>query len=376
LEQWVERGQMRLIERDLGSQVQNAFDALIEDGFSKNTIGFVKDLAVAIFEHQDGNSVVTYSPIQDKTTWKAEFFGLNNDKNLMREASPLNHRGNQYRFIHRSVLEYGLTRAAFEPRQGGIDEQGDQGMKQELTSPLSQTFVHEPSILQFLAERVQQEQKFKQELLDFIEKSKSNENWSIAAANAITILVRAGTHFIGADLNNIRIRGADLSYGQFDSAHLKGADLRDVELHSIWMLRADLRQARMGGVEFGEWPYLEADSAVYCCTYSPDGNTCAFGCEDGSIRMYDTASWTETSRKAHSGTVNSVVYSPNGQQITSESDDTTVRLWDVQTGAPGQILSGHTNSVQSVVYSPNGQQIASGSNDKTVRLWDVDSGQC
>ena len=72
----------------------------------------------------------------------------------------------------------------------------------------------------------------------------------------------------------------------------------------------------------------------------------------------------------------SVVYSPNGQQIASGSDDKTVRLWDAQTGAPGPVLSGHTDRVWSVVYSPNGQQIASGSDDKTVRLWDVDSGQC
>ena len=279
---------MRLIERELSPKEQETFDALIEDGFSKNAIGFVKDLAVAIFEHQDGNPVVDYSPIQDKKTWKAEFFGLNNDKNLLREASPLNRRGNQYRFIHRSILEYGLARAAFEPLSGGIDEQGDQGMEQEPTSPLyRKRFVHEPSILQFLAERVQQEPRFKQELLCFIEQSKSSEKWSIAAANAITILVRAGTYFNGADLNNIKIRGADLSYGQFDSAQLEGADLREVKLCSIWLRQANLSQARMEGVEFGEWPYLEADSAVHCCTYSPDGNAFAVGC-----RMARSASMT------------------------------------------------------------------------------------
>ncbi|KAI7830685.1 WD40-repeat-containing domain protein [Gamsiella multidivaricata] len=70
------------------------------------------------------------------------------------------------------------------------------------------------------------------------------------------------------------------------------------------------------------------------------------------------------------------MYSPDGQQIVSGSWDETVRLWNVQTGAPGHILSGHTGVLRSVIFSPCGQWVASGSNDETVRLWDVHSGQC
>jgi hypothetical protein len=148
LEQWVERGEMRLVEREMESQELLAFDAIIDDGFSKNAIGFVKDLAVAIFERQNGNPVVTFLPFKDRDTWKAEFFGFNNDKSLLRETSPLSRLGNQYRFIHRSILVYGLTRAVFEPLSRGKSEQGDQGMEgeqsdqgmeEEPTSPLYRT---------------------------------------------------------------------------------------------------------------------------------------------------------------------------------------------------------------------------------------------
>ncbi|KAG0295949.1 hypothetical protein BGZ98_001167, partial [Dissophora globulifera] len=79
------------------------------------------------------------------------------------------------------------------------------------SSPLfRKKYINKPSIVQFLAERVQQESLFKQELLTYIEESKLDKRWSIAAANAITILVKAGVRFNGADLKGIKIPGADL----------------------------------------------------------------------------------------------------------------------------------------------------------------------
>ncbi len=70
-----------------------------------------------------------------------------------------------------------------------------------------------------------------------------------------------------------------------------------------------------------------------------------------------------------------MVYSPNGEQIASGSNDNTVRLWDALGGELRYTLQGHQGPVRSVAYSPNGQQIASGSGN-TVRLWDIVSGQC
>ncbi|BBE08488.1 WD40 repeat-containing protein [Mycoavidus cysteinexigens] len=198
---------------------------------------------------------------------------------------------------------------------------------------------------------------------------------TVGAANAVTILVRAGAQFNRADLRGIRIPGADLSCGVFDSAQLQGSDLSGVKFRTSWLRQANLSGAQMSGVQFGEWAYLEEESGVYSCAYSPDGKTCAMGLESGEIRVYDTSSWTKIhTLKGHTDPVKSVVYSPSGEQIASGSWDSTVRLWDVKSGSPGVTLKGHTDFVRSVVYSPSGLQIASGSYDNTVRLWDVKSG--
>jgi hypothetical protein len=71
----------------------------------------------------------------------------------------------------------------------------------------------------------------------------------------------------------------------------------------------------------------------------------------------------------------SVAFSPDGARLASGSDDGTVRLWDTATGEPAATLTGHTSRVWSVAFSPDGARLASGSTDSTVRLWDTATGR-
>jgi WD40 repeat protein len=41
------------------------------------------------------------------------------------------------------------------------------------------------------------------------------------------------------------------------------------------------------------------------------------------------------------------------QTLASAGEDTTVRLWDVPTGAERAILEGHTDQVRSVAFGPD-----------------------
>ena len=46
----------------------------------------------------------------------------------------------------------------------------------------------------------------------------------------------------------------------------------------------------------------------------------------------------------------------------------TIKLWDTMTGDLQKTLVGYSESVMAIAFSLDGQQITSGSNDKTIKL--------
>ena len=81
----------------------------------------------------------------------------------------------------------------------------------------------------------------------------------IAAANAISILNVMRVSFSGLDLREIRVPGAYLSNGLFDTTCLRYADLRDTKIHNVILRYADLRGTNLLGADFGQKLSLARD---------------------------------------------------------------------------------------------------------------------
>ncbi|KAF9342280.1 hypothetical protein BGX26_007900, partial [Mortierella sp. AD094] len=201
--QWIERSKIRLGEMELSTRDRELFKALYDSGFDACAIAYLKEFVTAIYDHQGGKPVVNYLEYQNREPWKKSLFNKEDGQHLLREAIPLIRNGGQYRFIHKSVLEYGISLAVFDPRGNCADisptsfksRRGSTGSitslaescledhssipngQSLLESPLGRiNFVHHPSILQFLTERARQQPTFKDQLRSIIEQSKTDEN--------------------------------------------------------------------------------------------------------------------------------------------------------------------------------------------------------
>jgi len=77
----------------------------------------------------------------------------------------------------------------------------------------------------------------------------------------------------------------------------------------------------------------------------------------------------------HSGFVQDVVISSDGQFALTGSWDRTLRLWDLNTAQTTKQFIGHTKDVMSVAFSADNRQIVSASRDQTLKVWNT-LGEC
>lgn len=81
-------------------------------------------------------------------------------------------------------------------------------------------------------------------------------------------------------------------------------------------------------------------------------------------------------RGGHSGSVNTVAYSPDGTILASGSDDRTIKLWQISSGELIRTLVEHTGPVESLAFSPTGEQLLSGAErDGDALLWLLATGR-
>jgi eukaryotic-like serine/threonine-protein kinase len=110
-------------------------------------------------------------------------------------------------------------------------------------------------------------------------------------------------------------------------------------------------------------------------TFSPGGRLLASGGEDRLIELRDAESFTL--RKmccGHTAAVTSLAFTADGR-LVSGSRDTTVRVWDRQSGQEILVRRGHYGAVRSVAVQPETGLIFSGSDDITIKAWRAEKPQ-
>ncbi|KZP04636.1 hypothetical protein FIBSPDRAFT_967959 [Athelia psychrophila] len=117
---------------------------------------------------------------------------------------------------------------------------------------------------------------------------------------------------------------------------------------------------------------------IHCIAYSPDSTHIVSGSEDTTVRVWDaeTGMVTVGPLIGHTAAVRCVAYSPDGKCVASGSDDKMIRVWDTETGEMvGSPFKGHNEAIFCIAYSPDGKHMASGSQDKMIQVWDAETGE-
>lgn len=374
---WIDFNKRQIEGMTLPTKEKDALDTILRTGFHFINHDFLKRLARAIAEEQSESPGVQYVESEDKNTWRADFFGEEALTRMLRDSALLTRTGHNFRFVHQSVQEYFYSCTICSPLPGGDTSGYFASWALDYNGPLfKKNLLRQSSVMEFLVDRVKQYPDFVNQLRTIVEQSKIDAAFTVAATNAITILVRAGVHFNGVDLQGIRIPGADLSGGQFDSVKFQKADLTGVNFTRTWLRQVDFTDAKMKSARFGQLPSIESANAIESGAYSPDGSMVALGEYDGGIEVIDTTNWNKKYLlSGHSKKPASLAFSPNSRQLVSGGHDAGLRLWDLTRGECLFVMQGHDHCVNEVRFSPCDKMIASASHDHTVRIWDAETGK-
>jgi GTPase SAR1 family protein/RNase P subunit RPR2 len=114
---------------------------------------------------------------------------------------------------------------------------------------------------------------------------------------------------------------------------------------------------------------------VRSVAFSSDGTWSASGSDDLTVRIWDLKTGACPAMLGHTHNVYSVAITPDGKRILGSSDN-SVRVWDASSYRELAKLDGHANVVWSVVALRDNARALSGGIDNTLRLWNLATGQC
>jgi len=148
------------------------------------------------------------------------------------------------------------------------------------------------------------------------------------------------------------------------------------------MLRVYLWEGSVGGRKDGTkiWDAnagkllskIEHQERVWSLAWTSDQKKLIAGSRDGSITIFDTATWEQTAiLRGHGGGVYAISLFQNDRLLVSRSWDNTARLWNLDTNLQVGPTLQHEDYVLGAAISADGKLLVTGCYDSNAYIWDI-----
>lgn len=122
---------------------------------------------------------------------------------------------------------------------------------------------------------------------------------------------------------------------------------------------------------------------VYSLAFDPSSGSAApprhllSASQDSTVRLWSLDTYSNlVVYRGHRDAIWDLDWGPRGIYFATASRDRTARLWTTERTDALRMFAGHLSDVEVIKFHPNSVYLATGSSDRTVRLWDVQRGNC
>ncbi len=159
-------------------------------------------------------------------------------------------------------------------------------------------------------------------------------------------------------------QGVFRSDPSYAAGWLKHLSDRALGWNKTAMLAAELRAAGLAQVLDGHRQDIELVTA------STDGEYVATGSDDSTVRLWNLETRGARELAGHTGPLDAMVMSSDSKYLATAGTDHKVILWTLADGSRRDLL-GHTNTARGIAFSPDNSLLASTSEDGSMFIWSV-----
>jgi RHS repeat-associated protein/uncharacterized repeat protein (TIGR01451 family) len=118
--------------------------------------------------------------------------------------------------------------------------------------------------------------------------------------------------------------------------------------------------------------FAQHTASIDSVDFSPLGDQVLTGARDGTARIWDAATLQQVrSFPAASGQLTPTAFSEDGARVLVASGQNTAKLWATMSSNLLATLTGHAGAVSAVALSPDNSKAITGSSDRRVILWNT-----